>query len=191
MDASALQTSRLVLRRWRREDGASLFALRSHPDVARWMADPTPWADPARAVEQIEQWQAAASVHPDLGTWAIVPRGATEPGGSASLKQIDDSDGEIEVGWALHPDAWGRGYAREAGAALLDHARVLRLRRVWALMWPGNTASARVCTALGMTDLGVRPDPWYGGDSHMFLVEGPDTPDRATASGDDRAAQPT
>ena len=38
-------------------------------------------------------------------------------------------------------------------------------------MWPDNTASARVCTALGMTDLGVRPDPWYGGDSHTFLTE--------------------
>ena len=84
MDTASIRTARLVLRRWRPEDAGRLFALRSHPDVARWMADPTPWDDPARADQQIADWKEAASVHPDLGTWAIVPRDGTTPASSGS-----------------------------------------------------------------------------------------------------------
>ncbi len=96
--------------------------------------------------------------------------GVPTPIGSVSLQLIPHGDGEVEIGWVLHPDAWGRGHAREAARAVLAHGLSIGLSRIWALMWPDNEPSARVCRAIGMHDLGVRPDPWYGGDSHMFRV---------------------
>lgn len=170
MDDALTTTDRLTIRPWGLADADALLELRSHPEVARWMVDTAPWADRQVAVETIRRWRRELAEHPDLGTWAIVPHGESRPVGSVSLKAIDGGDGEVEVGWALHPRAWGRGYAREAGGAMLDHARRLRLPQVWALMWPGNDASARVCRAIGMEDLGVRRDPWYGGDSHVFRL---------------------
>lgn len=51
-------------------------------------------------------------------------------------------------------------------------------------MWPHNDASAAVCLRLGMPELGVVDDPWYGTieyrTSRMFCVENPDASDGRT-----------
>ena len=164
------ETNRIVVRPWRPAEAEVLFGMRSDPQVARWMADTTPWCDRRQADGAITSWQAELDTDPTLGTWAIVPRTAGVAVGSVSLRPLPDGAGEVEIGWVLHPDAWGLGYAREAAAAVLAHGRTLELARIWALMWPGNAPSARVCRAIGMQDLGVVADPWYGGDSHTFVV---------------------
>lgn len=161
-------SDRFVLRPWRPDDADALFAIRSRPEVARWMEDTTPWTDRSQAEETIARWTDLLGAEDGLGVWAIVPVGADEPVGSVSLKPLPNGDGEVEIGWQLHPDAWGHGYAREAAALVLAHGFALGLPRVWAVMWPGNEPSARVCRAIGMADLGVLSDPWYGGESHTF-----------------------
>ena len=40
-----MQTDRLRLRPWTLDDAERLFAIRSNPDVAQWLADPDPWTD--------------------------------------------------------------------------------------------------------------------------------------------------
>ena len=57
-----------------------------------------------------------------------------------------------EVGWALHPDAWGKGYALEAAVASLDYAfDVLGWSTVIHLVNPLNVRSRRVAERLGAT----------------------------------------
>jgi len=59
---------------------------------------------------------------------------------------LDDAD----LGFALLPTFWGRGYAVEAAAAVLGHARRdLGLLRVVAIVSAGNTPSVRVLEQLG------------------------------------------
>ena len=41
------------------------------------------------------------------------------PVGTVPLKPLPDGAGEIEIGWHLHPDSWGRGFATETARALL------------------------------------------------------------------------
>lgn len=170
MNPILIRTDRLLLRPWAAADADALLRLRAHPDVARWMADPTPWSDRRLALDTIEQWEAEQAAGRGLGSWALTLPAAPEPLGSVSLREVPNGDGEVEIGWMLAPDHWGHGYAREAAAAILTHGRGLQLPRIWALMWPGNESSARVCRAIGMQDLGVLPDPWYGGESHTFVV---------------------
>ncbi|NRF66298.1 GNAT family N-acetyltransferase [Aquincola sp. S2] len=56
-----------------------------------------------------------------------------------------------DIGYALLPAWRGSGYAREAAAACLHHAReVLRLPRVLATIAPENAASARVLESIGL-----------------------------------------
>lgn len=57
----------------------------------------------------------------------------------------------VEVGWRLHPDAWGRGYASEAArAALREGFETLGLDEICSLPQSINPASYRVCERLGM-----------------------------------------
>jgi len=74
-------------------------------------------------------------------------------------------DGVAELGYALGRAYWGRGYATEAVLAMLDHARLLRLRRLEAYSFVDNPASARVLEKAGFADLGViaRDYPARGG----------------------------
>lgn len=56
-----------------------------------------------------------------------------------------------EIGWALHRDHQGKGYATEAGRALLAHAfGPLNAHRVIATCQPENPASWRVAEKLGL-----------------------------------------
>ena len=62
----------------------------------------------------------------------------------------------VEVGWRLHPDVWGRGWATEGGAVALDVAFAappdgLALDRVVSIFEPENVASGRVMDRLGFT----------------------------------------
>lgn len=62
-----------------------------------------------------------------------------------------DSLGDVDLGYALLPAHWGRGYAFEAASAVLAFARgELGLRRVVAVTASDNTASVRVLEKLGM-----------------------------------------
>lgn len=55
-----------------------------------------------------------------------------------------------EVGWSLHPEAWGRGYAREGASAAIDYAfDQLGWDEVIHCIDPDNTPSQRVAIALG------------------------------------------
>lgn len=64
-------------------------------------------------------------------------------------------DGEMELGYWLARDRWGRGYATEAGRAVVDIARAtLRLPRLTAGHFIDNPASGRVLRKLGFQPTG-------------------------------------
>lgn len=58
---------------------------------------------------------------------------------------------QLELGWVLHPDFQGRGFAREAAGAVLAFAfEALNAHRVQAFLDARNAASAALCERLGM-----------------------------------------
>jgi RimJ/RimL family protein N-acetyltransferase len=68
-----------------------------------------------------------------------------------------------EVGWGLHSDAWGHGYATEGAAAAIDYAfDVLGWSEVIHCIAPDNVASQRVARRLGSSVLrpGRMPPPF-------------------------------
>ena len=68
---------------------------------------------------------------------------------------IHHDEGAAEFGYWLTPAAWGRGYATEAGRAVVAIARdALRLPRLRASYFVGNDASARVLGKLGFRPTG-------------------------------------
>ncbi len=88
------------------------------------------------------------------GFWAAELRETSELIGHAGLVHQADVDGEdeVEIGYALLPGQWGRGFATEAAVAVRDYAvHQLGQRRLIALIDPANFPSIRVAEKLGMT----------------------------------------
>jgi [ribosomal protein S5]-alanine N-acetyltransferase len=56
-----------------------------------------------------------------------------------------------EVGWGLHPDLWGRGFATELARALLCVGfEKLKCQKIWAKSFSENRPSMRVMEKIGM-----------------------------------------
>lgn len=152
-----IETSRLLLRPLRESDADFFFDLYSRPEVVRYLGSGRTVDDHAEAARKLAIWMAID--HPVHGVWAIEPREGGEIVGVLLLKPIPVSAGEIdtgdiEIGWHLHPDAWGQGFVTEAGVAVLKHAFASGLERVVAVTNPANGASRRVAERLGMVFVG-------------------------------------
>jgi RimJ/RimL family protein N-acetyltransferase len=81
--------------------------------------------------------------------------------------ELPGETNDVEIGWHLHPDAWGHGYATEAAEAVLDDAFSRGLAKVLAVIDPDNSASRAVCQRLGMTHLG-RTTRYYDTPNELF-----------------------
>lgn len=90
--------------------------------------------------------------------------------GDAGLHPLAGRGPDIELGYTLAHAAWGRGYATEAGRALIAHAfEELHVERVVAQVEPANQASRRVLEKLGMIERGTRTA--YGRPHLLYAVE--------------------
>lgn len=171
MSETHLATERLDLRRWREADAPRVLDIHSRPEVTRWLGDGPPvllaGLDAAR--ERIAGDNRVAQT-PGLGHWAVEVRATGVVAGSVMLVHLPGST-DVQVGWHLHPDSVGHGYAREAAAAVLDHGLGTH-DEVWALTHLDNYPSLAVARAIGMTDLGVT-DRWYGSGSRVFRATHP------------------
>jgi RimJ/RimL family protein N-acetyltransferase len=172
----AYATERLDVRLWAPEEAEVAFAIYGRWDVARWLgAAPRPAESVEAMRATIDRWAGRSA--DAYGIWAVVPRETGVPVGTVLLVPLQDGDArpvaEVEVGWALHPDHWGQGYATEAARGALDRAWAAGMSEVYAVVHPGNDASVAVTARLGMTPLG-RTKRWYGVELDAFRVDRPE-----------------
>lgn len=169
-----LETERLVLRMWRDDDVERLYDAQSRPEVMQWLSDDFDAPEVLTSLEEARERVARnrrRSQTPPLVYLAIEPRGSGAAAGAVLLQVLPNAtDGEVEIGWWLHPDEVGHGYATEAASAVLEHGFAAGLPEVFAIMWPDNAPSASVARRLGMTELGLVEDRWYPGPSRLFSL---------------------
>ena len=147
-----VRTDRLRVRAWTTADAdlARLADLYARPEVTRWLSGP-PTVSP---VELVGRWEAVHAADRRSGVWAVDPLDGSPVAGTVLLKPLPNGVGEVEVGWHLHPDSWGRGYATEAARAVVQRGFSDGLPEVYAVVRPGNERSIAVCGRLGMEPLG-------------------------------------
>lgn len=173
------ETDRLIVREWTRQpaDLARVFDTYSRWEVARWLgAQPRAMDDPAQAAASVDRWRAHyADSGGRYGCWAIEVRETGTVAGSVLLKPLPNSDGstptDIEVGWHLHPDSWGNGYASEAARGAIAREFDAGTEEIFAVVNPDNDRSLAVCRRLGMSALGLT-DRWYGMTLESFRIAG-------------------
>ncbi|KQZ89766.1 GNAT family acetyltransferase [Phycicoccus sp. Root563] len=95
-----------------------------------------------------------------IGYCGLVHSGRGSQGGDEGGVEGRD---EPELAFELLRRVHGQGYATEAALAVIEHARVDGLQRLWATVWDWNTASRRVLAKLGFTETGrTEVDPEHG-----------------------------
>ena len=87
------------------------------------------------------------------------------PLGGVMLIELEDTP-LTQIGWYLHPDSTGHGYATEACAAVLDFGFASGMTEIRAVIDVGNAPSIAVARRLGMRHLGsideaTRPSEMY------------------------------
>jgi RimJ/RimL family protein N-acetyltransferase len=116
------ETERFRLRTWDDEDEFRFYDVMNTPAVMRWLG----------GLQPREEWSAGyhrlRAYERDFGfTFWIVERSSDDAIlGFCGLKRVNapgaQFPGDIEIGWRLREDAWGKGYAKEAAIASLDLA---------------------------------------------------------------------
>jgi RimJ/RimL family protein N-acetyltransferase len=153
--APLLTTERLTLRPWKLDDAAAALGAYGDTEVSRWLApamDRVPDEAAMRLV--LQQWVAEDSrMLTPAGRWAVERREDGRLIGGATLLPLLPDD-EYEIGWQLHPDAWGHGYASETGRALARWAFDQGIEQVIAVVRPSNTRAEAVVRRIGMEWVG-------------------------------------
>ena len=154
-----LRTERLVLRPLEASDAADVYEYQRIPEVLRYL--PWPMRERAEAYAHTAR-RAAGRVLAADGDFvffaALLPGSATHGAptrdrlvGDFMIRVSSVQHAQLELGWVLHPDFQGRGFAREAATAVRDFAfEQLNPHRVQAFLDARNAASAALCERLGM-----------------------------------------
>jgi RimJ/RimL family protein N-acetyltransferase len=146
------RTPRLTLRPGWAEDARPLATAIAHESVVTRLAH-VPWPyHPEDAARFLAMERASGEV----ACLIFAHEGGEQPRlvGGIGLHADADGDGH-QLGYWLTPDVWGRGYATEAGQAMLGIARyAVGLDRLHALHHVDNPASGRVLRKLGFQPTG-------------------------------------
>ncbi|MBN1171811.1 MAG: GNAT family N-acetyltransferase [Micromonosporaceae bacterium] len=177
-----LYTPRLHLRECRPEDHAAIHAFASDPEVTRYTVWGPNTPEDTAAFLGKAAWDARWTQRTRF-VLAVVERWSDAVVGWIRLEIVNEQHGRAELGYALSPTRRGRGYATEAGTAMLGFAFDLGLRKVTATCDPLNRSSVKVLERIGMHHEGYLRDhvlvrgQWrdrllYGVVSTMDIREG-------------------
>jgi RimJ/RimL family protein N-acetyltransferase len=176
MPLSDVTTPRLRLTRWEPAlHTPALEAINAFPEAVTYLNDGVPYT-PAETAVQSARLAAHWEQH-GFGLWAATVAASGDAIGFVGLSHplwFPERADEFEVGWRLHPRAWGNGYATEGGRAALQSAWAeLRLERVIAVIDPDNAPSLAVAERLGMTREARVPHPQRPGSVDIYVAVPP------------------
>ena len=134
---------RVLLRRLRVSDARDMYDYARLESVTRYLLwSPHTDSDDTRQYLSYVQGRYREGTFYD---WAIVDRASGKMIGTCGFPQIYELNASLEVGYVLHPDFWGKGYATEVLGLLLQFAfTTLRMHRVEARCFEDHVASRRV-----------------------------------------------
>ena len=142
-------TSRLKLRSARPGDLEAMHAVLSDPRATRWWSTP-----PHETLNETRVWLDSMIANgPDQPDFVIERDGMVI--GKAGFWKLP------EVGYILHPDHWGQGFAGEAVEAAIGHVFAIRdIEELTADVDPENAASIRLLERLGFIRTGFAERTW-------------------------------
>jgi len=172
-----LSTVRLGLRRWRPSDLGPFTRMNQDPAVMEYFPGMMTPVETAAMVERID----AFFERNGYGLYAMDLLSTGEFLGYVGFARPSFESRFtpcVEIGWRLHREAWGRGYATEAASECLRHGfDRLGLEKIYSFTATMNTRSERVMQKIGMSKVGEFDHPLIG-EGHvlrrhvLYLLDG-------------------
>ena len=167
--APTLETERLILRAWQKDDFRPNYAIVGDDEVMRFvggkgLSEEKCWR---RMATSVGMWDLLG-----FGGWAVVRKSDGRIVGMVSLfnawRALEPQFGEEpEMGWIFSREVHGQGMAGEACHAVLEWADAnLQPTPIWAIIAPENDASMNLAFRLGFERL---DDSTYHGEPTAVL----------------------
>jgi [ribosomal protein S5]-alanine N-acetyltransferase len=145
---SLIETERLSIRRLVEDDAPFILELVNEPAFIRFIAD--------RGVRNLDDARRYITDGPlamyqryGFGLFAVEMKDSGVPIGMCGLLKRETLD-DFDLGYAYLERYWGKGYASEAAAAVIDYAHnVSGLKRIVAFTSQDNEGSINVLEKLG------------------------------------------
>lgn len=143
-----LESERLILRRFETHDAENYFEIRSNSGVMEFM-DAAYHKSPEESKDKILE------IHKDFEkqegiNWAISEKGSTDLIGYIGFFRMEKDHFRAEVGYALMPAFWGKGYMKESLLRILDFAfNEFGLNSIEANVNPKNSNSYKLLERIG------------------------------------------
>lgn len=160
-----LLTLRLRLREFQTCDALGFYQMNADPEVLRYTGD-HPFKDIKAAENFISTYDHYAKY--GYGRWTVERLEDNAYLGFCGLKYHPKTS-EVDLGYRLDRNFWGKGYATEAALACLDYAfRSLKLNQVIGRAAQQNTGSLRVLEKIGMRKL--KPISFDKQDGFLYVI---------------------
>ena len=146
----AITTNRLKIRRFTETDIEQYTKIMTNPEVTKYLGSGKGITekDVKKLLSNFESaWDSG------YGVFAVIEISSNSVIGHCGIRPIDD--GRIEILYAYDPSSWGKGYATEAGNAVLTYAKNnFNLNEVIAMSYPENKGSIAVIKKMGFKHIG-------------------------------------
>lgn len=143
-----LETDRLILSTWQTSDWIALRPIATDVEVMRYITGGVPWTD--ERIQSFVDRQMELFSQRGFCRWKLLLKPTEEIIGFCGVGFWDEAT-DMEMGWWLARQYWGRGLATEAArAALRDAFERVELDHIISIARPANTASIRIMEKLGL-----------------------------------------
>lgn len=155
-----IETTRLLIEPLRDEDFEPFLQLASDAEVMKFIRPPETREQFRARVDRVKKY---ASENPGFGSFRLGDRQTGNFLGNAIVRHADFQPGrDIEIGYVLAPEIWGKGYGTEVAGAMADYVlEKFGVEKVVAFVSPEHGASKRVLEKCGF--LVVAEEEIYGG----------------------------
>jgi ribosomal-protein-alanine N-acetyltransferase len=164
-----IETERLTMRRLTRDDLPWLIEMRSRPEVYKYLGG-TRMQNPDAISKRMDFY--FDCYKKGLGQCVMIWKETGERIGCSGLQPLENT-GEIEVGYSLQPEFWGRGIGYECAIGWLGYGfNDLGLERIVAIAVRENIGSWRIMEKCGMKYQGDQEH--YGLPVVYYAIERPE-----------------
>ncbi len=144
-----LETERLILRQLTTDDSVFILELLNDPSFIRNIGDRN-----VRTIDDacsyILNGPVASYAKNGFGLYLVLLKETNESIGMCGLIKREGLE-DVDIGYALLPAFWSKGYAVEAARAAMAYGKdVIGLKRLVAIVDPANEGSIRVLEKIGL-----------------------------------------